>query len=882
MYPRNNKCRLNEEIVLGNAENVDKRSCIASPDTTAIYYGASKVATAQAIFHGSGIQHSGQGDFVVQGNINVTSNPLPKDKEAEKERKEEERITAECKKVLFVIDPTEDRDMLKRKKGSRATGTCEWIFNTTELTSWLRPDEGNPGSRPQSVLWLHGNPGMGKSTMAIYFTEELSKQFEPDKPGETVDKRTLAYFFCDTNFEKRKTATSIVKGLLYQLVQVHDNLLSRYILPKYKERKDQMFTSIDALWALFIAAAADQDTGRKYCIIDALDECDSDSQEVLLYHLQETFHYQDKAPSNVRFLITSRPYPEIRECLQVFTNKDLATFYQMRQDIDRCIYERVNDLSKKKQYTDKVKREISIILREKAEGTFLWIVLACEELKRKPSKDAIHFLQTMPKGLTSLYEKLLQTAVEDEYSDNTVRRILGFITVSFEALSVLELADACQLHQDEPDVQTRIQYTRDQIASCRLLVIIQDEKVQLLHQSVRDFLVGPGSNSFVDRLNAHVSAASRCINFLVEATRGSFFRYASAYWPQHAREAQERFEICRSQIQFFEANSPSMKSWLVHHPGTSGFSLLHVAARWELPTLMEYALGLRNVYLMNGESIFIGKLDVNRLDLQHRLPLALALEWGAGSGGIEIVDMLLQAGVIVRKEDVKKAIQRYHKHPEVVLLLLERLEDRKAFTQSIMMDLVHQVRIQLLSAILSKYGHQVLITGDIIIAAIRNERQGKSIMELFLRHQSNQAIITKGVIFEAVMNHHRSKDIIYLISQKTRNPVAIMEDAMVTAAMYFSVIRELIEFLIQGGGSVTITKKILETVLYDGFLGYKHQAAFVGLVFQNQGTLDFTSEAFAAIIEFRQSHISESTVVEDDERNSEEASEIDNLLLEDS
>ncbi|KAL6793192.1 hypothetical protein J3E68DRAFT_387341 [Trichoderma sp. SZMC 28012] len=720
---------------------------------------------------------------------------------------------------------------------------------------------------------------MGKSTMTIYFTEELSKQFEQDKLGKTADKKTLAYFFCDANFEKRKTATSIIRGLLYQLVQKHDELLSTYVLPKYEERNDQLFTSVDTLWALFIAAAADPGTGQKYCIIDALDECDSDSQEVLLYHLQETFHHQDKAPSNVHFLITSRPYPEIREYLQSFPNKDLATFYQMRQDIDRCIYERVEDLAKKKLYTDKVKREISIILREKAEGTFLWIGLACEELKRKPSKDAIHFLQTMPKGLTSLYEKLLQTAVEDEYSGNTVRRILGFITVSFEALSILELADACQLHQDEPDVWTRIQYTRDQIASCRLLVIIQDEKVQLLHQSVRDFLVGPGSDTFVDRLNAHASAASRCIDFLLQAgCCGRFLRYASQYWQQHAREAQGKFEIHGSQIQIFKEDS--LKPLLRY----AGFSLLHVAARWEVPILMEYALGLRKVDCMRGESIFNGKLDVNCLDLLCRSPLAEVLEARVGrlgSGSIENVDILLQAGAIVSKENVRMAIQRYHKHPRVVLLLLGRLKDRKAFTQTILVDLVYQGHIQLLSAILSKYGHEVLITGDIIIATIRIERQGKSIMELFLRYQSNKIIITKDVIFEAAVKYHRSKEIICLIFQKMGNLVEIIEDSMIVAVTYFFVLEELIEFLIQSRGCVTIAKKIVETVLYGGFLGYKHQVACIELFFQNQGTLEFTREAFDAIVEFRQSQISESTVVEDDERNSEAASEIADLLLED-
>ncbi|PKK44948.1 hypothetical protein CI102_8794 [Trichoderma harzianum] len=307
---------------------------------------------------------------------------------------------------------------------------------------------------------------------------------------------TLAYFFCDVSFEKQRTATSIIRGLLYQLVQQHENLLSKYILPRYEERGNQLFTSFDALWAVFIAAAADQDTGRTYCIIDALDECDNASKDILLCQLHETFYCQENPPPNLSILITSRPYPEIREYLQDFTNADLASFDQARQDIDRCIRERVGDLAKKKNYTDKVKREIIDLLRYKAEGTFLWVGLACEELRGKSSKDAIQFLRDIPKGLISLYKSLLKTATEDETSECAATRSnLSFIIVSFDALSVLEISEACQLHQDEPDLDTRLQYTRDQIASCRLLVVIHAEKVQLLHQSVRDFLTGSGSGS---------------------------------------------------------------------------------------------------------------------------------------------------------------------------------------------------------------------------------------------------------------------------------------------------------------------------------------------------------------------------------------------------
>ncbi|PTB54390.1 hypothetical protein M431DRAFT_17702 [Trichoderma harzianum CBS 226.95] len=271
------------------------------------------------------------GDFNVRGSVHITTNNTAPTSAAEEG----------CRRDLFITDPSEDRTALKRKKGNRATGTCEWILETDELTAWLGQE------KTSNVLWLYGNPGTGKSTMAIFLTEQLSTVFS------ATGGNTLAYFFCDSSFEKRKTATSVIRGLLYQLVQQHPKLLD-YILPKYNERGKGLFQSFDALWAIFMAIAIDQKTGQKYCVIDALDECDRESQKILLQQFQETFHRQD-APSNVRILVTSRPYSEICEYLDEFTNKDLASFPQAKKDIDQCIEERVADLVKKKHYTVKVK-----------------------------------------------------------------------------------------------------------------------------------------------------------------------------------------------------------------------------------------------------------------------------------------------------------------------------------------------------------------------------------------------------------------------------------------------------------------------------------------------------------------------------------------------
>ncbi|KAK4098443.1 hypothetical protein N658DRAFT_518050 [Parathielavia hyrcaniae] len=367
-----------------------------------------------------------------------------------------------CLPYLFIADPYEDMQEMKRKKGGRAKGTCDWILGTNELTAWLgdAPDSTSP---PTDILWLHGNPGTGKSTMSMFLAEALSEAFSK------TPYKTLAYFFCDAGYDTRKTATAIVRGLLLQLVQQHPRLIE-HVLPKYEERKVRAFDSFDALWGMFLKACADTASGRKYGVVDALDECEKDEQDTLLKQIEETFG-RDRSGAgrlNLSILITSRPYPEISEHLQQFPNKDIAPS------------------EKKKKYTQGVAAKVAQLLRDKAGGIFLWVGLACQELEKVASRHAVTCLEKIPPGLQSLYNQLLDTALQQDEDRDTVKRLLGFVIVAQRPLSTRELASACHLYQDE-DEEERVQFMTETIATCRLMIVVQDEKVLLLHQSVRDF-----------------------------------------------------------------------------------------------------------------------------------------------------------------------------------------------------------------------------------------------------------------------------------------------------------------------------------------------------------------------------------------------------------
>ncbi|KAK8068941.1 hypothetical protein PG994_005557 [Apiospora phragmitis] len=216
--------------------------------------------------------------------------------------------------------------------------------------------------------------------MALYLTNKLTEVFAQ------TNGKTLVYFFCDLNFKKRKTATSVK--------YIHD------------ERGPKLFTSFDAVWSMFIKAAGDERTGFKFCIIDALDECDAKSRVTLLQQLEEAFSSSETV-KNFRVLVTSRPYPEVGNALNQFAAKaELARFPQAKQDIDYYLDEKVAQLAKRNNYI--ATQQVKNILRDKAQGTFLWIRLACGELAKVASKDAVKCLQCLPEGLEALYGTILE------------------------------------------------------------------------------------------------------------------------------------------------------------------------------------------------------------------------------------------------------------------------------------------------------------------------------------------------------------------------------------------------------------------------------------------------------------------------------------------
>jgi hypothetical protein len=640
----------------------------------------------------------------------------------------------ECCRALFITDPEEDLLRLKRRKGGHVPGTCDWIMDTEQLNLWLG-DSSQTDVRP-SIFWLHGNPGVGKSTITIAMTEILQS-----RSCFQSNEKTLAYFFCESSSDKHTSATSILRGLLHQLVHKHPEWV-RFLMPKYLVRKEKLFTSFEALWSILLAIA--KEFGEIYCIIDALDECTRDSQETLLAQLAETFDEGSEGPDGLglHILVTSRPYEEIGRHLRQFYHHDLSSFPSLRHDVDLLIEKKVDELSRRNTYPQSIRQDVAGILKDKADGTSLWVGIACRELLHVPSKNAVKTLERLPRNLDSLYTTLLESAKDhapDEYE--TVVRILGVVAIALRPLTILELSQFAQIYLDQ-DQDVRHSFTRDTIHMCRLLIVVQDETVTLLHKSLKDFLLR-GKQRVVEESPAHAQAAYRCLDLVIASFKDfdiykytqesdSFLFYSALYWSQHAYLGHDDFSILQRHSIFFEPQSQVRDAWrafdsyhqLSHWTYYNLHSLFELAGQWKILPLVNYILaGLGNTHALQN-----------------------LLESSARNGDTRMFSFLLdQPLAIVKTSVIMAALQNDINGREIIKIILSRRGVRNLITESIIDRAAECGNIELLQWYITWRGAEFALSQRLLYGIVSGSDKGLvlEIMSQILRHSSGKPIFTE-------------------------------------------------------------------------------------------------------------------------------------------
>ncbi|KAL6886900.1 ankyrin repeat-containing domain protein [Trichoderma evansii] len=564
--------------------------------------------------------------------------------------------------------------------------TCDWFFKTNQFQQWCLRD--NIPSH-NGVLWIKGHPGTGKSTLM----KHTLTHFE-----ETSSKTHIiaAHFFNARGDTSEQTLLSMLRSLLYQLLETEPAIYERFLRLFHKKWKN---FEIKREWResdlknFLLSEIQHYQSKPLIVLVDALDECEESRVRDVVEFLEQLSIKAVSAGVTLNICLSSRYYPRIG----IKKHLELVVEEPSEHNEDTIIYTRDNLTIRD--------NEIEKELLEKASGIFMWAVLVIKMLNKAYDEGQIkamhRVLHDVPGDLEHVFEVLL---IKDNPDKHETIFMLQFVLLARRPLKPEELyfAMLAETNAKKIDAWDRSRITLDDIRrritnSSRGLIEVRkgegDAAVQFIHKSVNDFLI---RNQRLQRLSpalkvnplgsSHERLRSCCMAYImmemfqsakdrkrVKALEFSypFLEYASTYVLEHAEEA-DRKNIGQANFlqRLLEEHDTFEKMRLFHnsfekYTGTGcvrGVSLLHMLAFHGYNSLTKALLDKRT--------------DINAQGGIY----GYALQAAAFKNNKEIVELLLKEGADVNAQGgiLGSALQAAAENKEIVELLLAKGADVNA------------------------------------------------------------------------------------------------------------------------------------------------------------------------------------------------------------
>jgi len=613
---------------------------------------------------------------------------------------EQEKISA-CLNALVAIRPEDQRAALISAKGDRVEGTCEWMKDDEAYQSLLHGDT--------RLLWIQGGPGKGKTILSIYLTKHL----------ELMHK--VVFFFCQADDEARRSATHVMRSLIWQLAEQNPACACHLPLYLYPPKdKQAVLDSRETLWSLFKKMADDLRSSVIFCLLDGLDECDDHSRQWLVTKFMGicTMHGPGAGTSTVRTIIVSRPKVlglRADKCILLDPDnsdrigRDIAAFVRNKVDELSDQLENLSDESR-----SKFKSRMHAGLMDRAESTFLWVGFAATELLQQATMTQMEaVMQQLPKGLPALYDRMLLQI--DASHRHISSKILRWVAMAARPLNVDELGVI--IGSEESGSVPSDQRIIDQILICGSFITISDagedgthelntdgsrsRTVSLVHESAREYLtvahtrhIAALESFHFEPSVVHLEMAKTCLVYIgqndglyipynrssralldqsirseTSSSRSSsssitlgFSIYATFYWPEHARLSGDCFkQLFAAAPMFFAKRSSLRDRWWTDVSDSSLYRLGHDAfSRHDIPALhMASFLGIASwvTELLKPKLGFLPRLWQNR---SHGAYGLRPLMYASIGGHTVVVDQLLRNCAKANSKDRNKETALHH------------------------------------------------------------------------------------------------------------------------------------------------------------------------------------------------------------------------------
>ncbi|KAF9771701.1 hypothetical protein IL306_010652 [Fusarium sp. DS 682] len=423
---------------------------------------------------------------------------------------------------------------------------------------------------------------------------------------------------------------------------------------------------------------------KAYCVVDALDEMDSNALEHLLQLIDQLGNMH---PDRVKLIITSRPIATIEKIVRNLRLLDIRLDEKaINPDISTYLQHRLASSNMSSKTKDTIKETVL----EKADGLFLYAKLTMDNiagLEHETETEILQTLERIPVNLSVMYGHLLREHMGRTGLPKGLQMlVLQLVTHATRPLRLLEISDCIKVTQPQYGQDTGT--IKNHVRTCcgPLLEVLPDETVRVVHHSLTEYLFGlarPSADEDIPVFEpgpTHDLVANLCLSYLQAGHLDNlsfeednrifrrtvlakqefppFMNYAANNWHTHTKMAARRqYPQEKTNEKAFSLLMTPESVWRLkalaeqthprsRHPGYAGVQDEKMSVETEV-LLFSIKLGLTNFieYFLQ----HCGKEVVNYDGGEWILPpLHQAV---VDKGKLEIIHLLLEHGAELDKFD---------------------------------------------------------------------------------------------------------------------------------------------------------------------------------------------------------------------------------------
>ena len=335
--------------------------------------------------------------------------------------------------------------------------TFQWIFDESgkavrrwgNFVEWLR--------HGQSIYWIQGKAGSGKSTLMRYICEEKRTEASLKTWAGAHKLLIIPFFFWKAGNDSpmQKTSAGLLRSLLYQILEkVPDLILS---IAQNNNDPQGFQTGVHGLpsippWTekrllmIFRKLLSDLSSTHHLCLfIDGLDELDGNQNDLV-----ELLQDKVRGP-NMKICLSSRPD---RSFIEAFSSPTMLRLEDLtREDIKLYVSRKLEGAWSKSPAVDDKQWLFPMIdtILSKAQGVFQWVhIVVGYQIQGLKSKDGLEELSQrldeLPEEIEELYAYMLKKI--DRVHRKKVASILQIILQVHRNPSISELTLALYERRD--------------------------------------------------------------------------------------------------------------------------------------------------------------------------------------------------------------------------------------------------------------------------------------------------------------------------------------------------------------------------------------------------------------------------------------------------